>query len=171
MKAVEDDDLDSYIESLKVGNSLDTLTRARMKKRTVEIDNELIKFEKMLNICKPSSFDVNKWKSEVSNQLETVQNISELEIKKKKQEIVKIESIPEIKSELVVDVKAANTNTDSESLSKSIIKKTNKTLAAPSPKRFWSLAKKHFNSKSTNRIYLHYLKKSNADFSNEFYFI
>ena len=48
MKAVQDDDLDSYIESLKVG-TIDTVTRAKMKRRLVEINSELHKLGQFLN--------------------------------------------------------------------------------------------------------------------------
>ena len=94
MKAVEDDDLDSYIESLKVGNGLDTLARAKMKKRTVEINNELAKLEKLLNICKPPGFDTNKWKTEVNNQLEATLTKPEIKIK---EEIKQVEIQSNIK--------------------------------------------------------------------------
>ena len=49
MKAVQDDDLDSYIESLKVG-TIDTVTRAKMKRRLVEINSEIHKLGDCLNV-------------------------------------------------------------------------------------------------------------------------
>ena len=68
IKAVNEDDLDAYIRSLKVG-TLDTVTRAKFKKRLVEIVNELSKLEKLLKVAKPSGFDILKWKESVHNEL------------------------------------------------------------------------------------------------------
>lgn len=90
MKAVEDDDLDSYIESLKVG-TLDTLTRAKMKKRLVEISSELKKLDKLLNISKPPGFDAAKWKNEITNQLLNEHKKIEPEIKQQVEQEIKVE--------------------------------------------------------------------------------
>ncbi len=118
MKAVEDDDLDSYIESLKVGNGLDTLTRAKMKKRTVEINNELTKLEKLLNICKPPGFDINKWKEEVNNQLETYLTKPEIKIK---EEIKQVEIQSEIKPKSPLPPTVDVSQASSDSIANTII--------------------------------------------------
>lgn len=62
IKAINDDDLDAYINSLKAGTQLDTVTRAKLKKRLAEVGSEIVKLEKLLNMAKPSTFDVKKWK-------------------------------------------------------------------------------------------------------------
>jgi hypothetical protein len=78
IKAINEDDLDAYIRSLKAESvSLDTVTRARFKKRLVEISNELIKLEKLLNVAKPSSFDTKNWKEDVQNELKNANNIQQ----------------------------------------------------------------------------------------------
>ncbi len=59
-KAVQDDDLDSYIESLKVG-TIDTVTRAKLKRRLVEIKMEINKLEKLMKVAKTKEFDTQKW--------------------------------------------------------------------------------------------------------------
>lgn len=82
MKAIDEDDVDSYIESLKVGADLDTITRAKMKKRLVEIGSEVKKLEKLLNVSKPAGFDAEKWKSEVVNQMKHLARPVEVEVKK-----------------------------------------------------------------------------------------
>jgi hypothetical protein len=82
IKAVNEDDLDAYIRSLKVG-TLDTVTRARFKKRLAEIKNEVIKFDKLLSVAKPSKFDCVKWKESVLDELQGVtKHQAEVEAKK-----------------------------------------------------------------------------------------
>jgi pSer/pThr/pTyr-binding forkhead associated (FHA) protein/predicted transcriptional regulator len=89
-KAVEEDDLDAYISSLKTGVNIDTVTRAKLKKRLAELNAELNRLEKLLSVAKPSSFDAAKWKQDLQNKLKPIetaqQNITEaksiLEIKK-----------------------------------------------------------------------------------------
>lgn len=63
-KAVGNDDIDDYISSLKACE-IDTITRAKLKRRLVEIGNEIVKFEKLLSVAKPSDFDANKWRADV----------------------------------------------------------------------------------------------------------
>lgn len=65
VKAILDDDVDSYIQSLKQGYELDTVTRAKYRKRIVEIKNEIVKKEKLLNVAKPADFDYTKWRNEI----------------------------------------------------------------------------------------------------------
>ena len=68
-KAVNDADLDSYIESLKVG-TLDTVTRAKLRRRLVEIKMELNRLDKLLNVAKPKDFNAESWKAGLINKLE-----------------------------------------------------------------------------------------------------
>lgn len=65
IKAINEDDLDAYINSLKAGTQLDTVTRAKLKKRLAEVSSEIAKLEKLLNMAKPSHFDVKKWKDKL----------------------------------------------------------------------------------------------------------
>lgn len=66
--ALKDDDLDAYIESLKVG-TMDTVTRAKLKRRLVECKMELVKMEKLLNIAKPKEFNIESWKQDIEAKL------------------------------------------------------------------------------------------------------
>jgi hypothetical protein len=62
VKAVSEDDIDAYINSLKTTeSSIDALTRAKMKKRLAEVKNEMIRLEKLCKVAKPKEFDLNKW--------------------------------------------------------------------------------------------------------------
>lgn len=66
VKAVSDDDIDAYINSLKTTeSSIDALTRAKMKKRLAEVKNEMIRLEKLCKVAKPKEFDLNKWVEEL----------------------------------------------------------------------------------------------------------
>jgi len=69
-KAIADDDIDAYIRSLKVVGTIDTVTRAKMKRRVVEIKTELTRLEKLLHIAKPLGFDYEKWRNEFSQNFE-----------------------------------------------------------------------------------------------------
>lgn len=66
--ALKDDDLDAYIESLKVG-TMDTVTRAKLKRRLVECKMELVKMEKLLNVAKPKDFNIESWKKDIEEKL------------------------------------------------------------------------------------------------------
>lgn len=68
IKAVQDDDLDAYISSLKSGNTLDTMTRTRLKRRLLDLNQEIVKCEKLLAVALPHGFDLNKWKYEVRSE-------------------------------------------------------------------------------------------------------
>ena len=68
IKAVEEDDLDSYIESLKV-SSVDTVSRAKMKRRLVELNAEIARADKLIRVAKPSGFDLEKYKSDFIDEL------------------------------------------------------------------------------------------------------
>jgi hypothetical protein len=90
-KAIAEDDVDAYIRSLKiVGNQIDTITRAKLRRRLVEIKNEIIKLEKLLLKAKPSTFDVAKWKDDLDNDLKR-----EVVTVKRDEEEVKVEKSPE----------------------------------------------------------------------------
>lgn len=67
-KAVGNDDIDDYINSLKACE-IDTITRAKLKRRLAEITNELVKFEKLLVVAKPGDFDVAKWRADQESRI------------------------------------------------------------------------------------------------------
>lgn len=67
-KAVAEDDLDSYIESLKVG-AIDTVSRAKLKRRLAELRMELNKLDKLLAVAKPKDFSVEEWTMKISEGL------------------------------------------------------------------------------------------------------
>ena len=67
-KAVGNDDIDDYINSLKACE-IDTITRAKFKRRLVEITNEVIKFEKLLAVAKPGDFDMTKWRADLETRI------------------------------------------------------------------------------------------------------
>lgn len=73
-KAIDDDDIDAYINSLKTCE-LDTITRAQLRRRVVEITNQIGKCEKLLKVAKPSGFEIAKWKQEIEN--ETKANLNQ----------------------------------------------------------------------------------------------
>ena len=107
-KAISDDDVDSYIRSLKMGNSIDTITRAKYRRRLVEIKNELVKLDKLLNVAKPVNFDVAKWKQDV----EALVSLSHSEREKKserekeavaKQVLIESNSTVEMPEEILVE--------------------------------------------------------------------
>jgi pSer/pThr/pTyr-binding forkhead associated (FHA) protein len=81
-KAIADDDIDAYIRSLKVG-TIDTVTRAKMKRRVVEINTELTRLEKLLNIAKPLGFDYAKWKNEFRKNFANQETVPTSVIKQK----------------------------------------------------------------------------------------
>lgn len=92
---MNNDDVDEYINSLKVCE-IDTITRAKFKRRLVELGNQVIKFEKLLVIAKPADFDLEKWKvdldKDANNMLtsETKQvDLVKKELRKEEVEIVK----------------------------------------------------------------------------------
>ena len=109
-KAIADDDVDSYIKSLKLGNQIDTITRAKLRRRLVEIKNELLKLDKLLNVAKPPGFDVLKWKADLEK--EVVQQ----ETKKLDETVVLAEKKkePEINKEVVSKVTETNYEKDSD---------------------------------------------------------
>lgn len=132
-KAVQEDDLDSYIESLKVG-TIDTVTRAKFKRRLVEIKMEINKLDKMLNVAKPKDFDAKKWKKDLEDKLcgqdvvrETGQLAQEPLVQRPKiqeervsQEEIRIEKktpavevVEEIKEVEMVEEKIENTHEES----------------------------------------------------------
>ncbi|RNA15432.1 Kanadaptin [Brachionus plicatilis] len=84
VKAISDDDVDSYIQSLKQGSQLDTVTRARHRKRVVEIKNEIIKKEKLLNVAKPIGFDYTEWKNEIVDKIKKSSELREEKIVREK---------------------------------------------------------------------------------------
>ena len=51
IKAVQYDDFDAYIRSLKSGNALDTMTRL------LDLGQEIVKCEKLLAVAQPHGFD------------------------------------------------------------------------------------------------------------------
>lgn len=101
-KAISEDDVDAYIESLKVG-TIDTVTRAKYKRRLVELNAEQVRVEKLLSVAKSSSFDTNKWKQELLDELNCkntkttqVEPVQRSEKEKKENKIEKIEKPTEI---------------------------------------------------------------------------
>jgi len=99
-KAVQDDDLDSYIESLKVG-TIDTVSRAKFKRRLIEIKMEISKLEKLMKVAKTKDFDTQKWIKDFEAKLtnETMQiNLIEKPVvidKKSAEPSMKVEIIKE----------------------------------------------------------------------------
>lgn len=78
-KAVESDDLDAYINSLKQGDSMDHFTRSKLKRRLTDLNQEMIKCHKLLSVAKPSNFDLDEWK----NSLKTDSEIKSIQKPKK----------------------------------------------------------------------------------------
>jgi hypothetical protein len=101
-KAVENDDVDAYIRTLKLGNQIDTITRAKFRRRLVEIKNELIKLDKLLKVAKPPGFDSAKWKAdlekEVSLPLHELKKIEET-IAQVKKDVLESVTVLEAKAE------------------------------------------------------------------------
>lgn len=95
-KAINEDDVDSYIRSLKMGNKIDTVTRAKMRRRLVELKAELTKLDKLLNAAKPSGFDVQKFKDELEKEFTSSNEKSQVEVH---EESVKKEEIQETRIE------------------------------------------------------------------------
>jgi hypothetical protein len=56
------------ILSFQVG-TIDTITRAKMKRRLVELKNDFSRLEKLVKVAKPSTFDLIKWKSDLQNEI------------------------------------------------------------------------------------------------------
>jgi hypothetical protein len=69
MNAVQNDDLDAYVQSLKANAStkIDSVTRTKLKRRLLDINNDLKSVEKLIKLAKPPSFDLVKWKNDVQN--------------------------------------------------------------------------------------------------------
>jgi hypothetical protein len=66
---------------LKVG-TLDTVTRAKLKRRLVECKMELIKLEKLLEIAKPREFRVDVWKQDIEAKLKDHMPMDEVVVTK-----------------------------------------------------------------------------------------
>lgn len=108
--ALKDDDLDAYIESLKVG-TMDTVTRAKLKRRLVECKMELVKMEKLLSVAKPKDFSIESWKQDIEAKLKD--HLS-LDVKPKpliKQPETKEEVIEAVQPEKVSQVSQDKTST------------------------------------------------------------
>jgi pSer/pThr/pTyr-binding forkhead associated (FHA) protein len=71
INAVQNDDVDAYINFLKIrdNNKLDTITRTKLKRRIIDINQEFIKIDKFLNLAKPCGFDLVKWKVDLVNEM------------------------------------------------------------------------------------------------------
>lgn len=112
VKAINDDDVDSYIQSLKQGSELDTVTRAKYRKKVVEIKNEIIKKEKLLNVAKPLDFDQIKWKNSIVDEIkksnETMEEmvvrekVSNKVVNEEKSQNIQVINVNEIRSPVVV---------------------------------------------------------------------
>ena len=120
-KAVEEDDLDSYIQSLKVG-TIDTVTRAKMKRRLVEINAEISRNDKLMRVAKPNSFDIEKWKNDL---------IEELNKKKVPQQITQIQ-----KTEKNIDDKQEFATKESTQINSAKIETQELKLNIENPKTF-----------------------------------
>ena len=106
VNAVQSDDVDAYIHYLKIrdNNKLDTITRMKLKRRVIDINQELIKLDKLLNLAKPGCFDLNKWKIELVDEIKNSKLAKNTE--SVKEEKVKVEapvSIPFVKEPKVSD--------------------------------------------------------------------
>jgi len=98
-KAVAEDDLDSYIESLKVG-AIDTVTRAKLKRRLAELKMELNKLDKLLAVAKPKDFSIEEWKLKIN------QNLLTNQVEQMETEPIKVtEEVPASKIELPEKIK------------------------------------------------------------------
>lgn len=106
VKAINDDDVDSYIQSLKQGSELDTVTRAKYRKRVVEIKNEIFKKEKLLNVAKPSDFDQIKWKNDILDEIKkSFETKEEIVIREKVVDnIINEKKIPKIQDKKDKDI-------------------------------------------------------------------
>ncbi|CAF0756949.1 unnamed protein product [Brachionus calyciflorus] len=105
IKAISDDDVDSYIQSLKQGSELDTVTRAKYRKRLVEMKNEILKKEKLINVAKPASFDYITWKNELLECLKKSKELKEQEIIREKVVNENLERQKEIKKSEAIKIK------------------------------------------------------------------
>jgi hypothetical protein len=78
VNAVNADDVDAYIYHLKQrdNNKLDTITRMKLKRRAIDINHELIKLDKLLNLAKPGGFDLIKWKLDTVNEIKSLKENS-----------------------------------------------------------------------------------------------
>lgn len=88
--AVQNDDIDAYIYHLKQrdNNKLDTLTRMKLKRRTIDINQELIKLDKLLNLAKPAGFDLIKWKTDSIEEIKNSKLNTEVKVAEIKEEIL-----------------------------------------------------------------------------------
>jgi hypothetical protein len=123
VKAVSDDDIDAYINSLKTTeSSIDALTRAKMKKRLAEVKNEMVRLEKLCKVAKSKEFDLKKWieelKTSFNSTISKIQSKPSDEISNKL--VASEENIKKLVSENSTNEDLKSSTTDNE------IKKENK---------------------------------------------
>lgn len=124
VNAVQNDDVDEYINLLKKNNSnkMDIFTRTKLKRRVIDINQELNKLDKLLIIAKPFDFDLVKWKSGLVDEIKNANKKAQSNEIDDKKVICKVNSDElQVKVEPVVN-KSVNTSEVKEVVVKKVEK-------------------------------------------------